>query len=312
MKEDNVIRSSMTVSGLLCVLLISATVQAGQLAIFPVVSIELSKDNINMLEDALATASADLFALRVLGAAEVRELLPPNQERQAAACDNVFCWSRFGTAVEATHVLAITATPADQAVLLSLKWIDVAQKRIDVRYQQPIKNDILTYLNDVKVVLAQIRDKVPGELKGSGKAPKETATIDPGPSKSAPSKPASTQSASASTTPAPTSTQPAAKSEPGYMAMSHETVDDATASAHALERTTGVKVTRVQPDGPAGAAGIKSGDILLKVNGMVIGSFDDLKRITGKMNAGRKAVFTVWRQRKEETITVTLGEKPKK
>lgn len=290
--------------GFLTTTLLTAAVAHAEpkLAVFPINATDLSKAKVEMLEDAVATASDDLFSMRILGPAEVRELLPAGQQRAAAQCDNLFCWAKIGSTVDASHVLALKASGVDKNILVSVKLIDVSAKRIQVRHQEPIQNDVLAYLNDVKVVLAKVRKKAPKDLQATGAAASAAAAAKPTPPKPAP-KPVPK--------PAP---KPAAKATPmpGYLGLGHRTLDDAGRAEKSLERNYGVVVTRLAAGAAASKAGLKPGDVILKMNGMVVATSNDLKRMLKKLHAGDKAVFTVWRSRKELTLTATLGERPKK
>lgn len=71
---------------------------------------------------------------------------------------------------------------------------------------------------------------------------------------------------------------------------------------------TRVRVNDVVPGGAADKAGIKAGDILLKVGDTEIRSSSDLSAAIGEYKVGDVAMIRVQREEKEEDISVTFGE----
>ncbi|MCI0365555.1 MAG: trypsin-like peptidase domain-containing protein [Phycisphaerales bacterium] len=57
----------------------------------------------------------------------------------------------------------------------------------------------------------------------------------------------------------------------------------------------GVRLTSVDPSGPAAAAGVRAGDIITRVNGMLISSGEQLRSVVSSMLPGEMAQLTVWR-----------------
>lgn len=82
------------------------------------------------------------------------------------------------------------------------------------------------------------------------------------------------------------------------------------ALASGLEDTTGAMVSRVMPDGPALAAGVMPGDIILSFDGKKIEKWSDLPRIVGQTKPGTDAKMDVWRKGKRLTLNITVGEMP--
>lgn len=70
----------------------------------------------------------------------------------------------------------------------------------------------------------------------------------------------------------------------------------------------GAFVNEVMKGGPADKAGIKSGDIITKVNGRAISSFGELRARIATLGAGTKVDITVFRDGKEIDIPVTLQQ----
>lgn len=72
----------------------------------------------------------------------------------------------------------------------------------------------------------------------------------------------------------------------------------------------GVLVTQVEPGGPAEQAGIKPGDVLLKVDDREISDGQALQRSVQSLQPGKKVMVTVQRDGKSKLIEVKLGERP--
>jgi serine protease Do len=72
----------------------------------------------------------------------------------------------------------------------------------------------------------------------------------------------------------------------------------------------GALVAGILPDGPAQAAQIHSGDIILSFNNQPIKDTHELPRIVADTEVGKQVPVTVWRGGKELTLDATLAEKP--
>ncbi len=76
------------------------------------------------------------------------------------------------------------------------------------------------------------------------------------------------------------------------------------------ESTGGVllaKSTSVAPGGPAAAAGLKAGDVILKIDGAVIRSESDLAVQMIRLSPGKQVQVEYFRGGKTQTATITLG-----
>jgi len=74
----------------------------------------------------------------------------------------------------------------------------------------------------------------------------------------------------------------------------------------------GATIAEVQPDGPAGKAGLGRGDILTSVDGRAIEDGRDLTRRIAGAKPGNEVKLGVVRSGKESVVAVTLGELPVK
>jgi putative serine protease PepD len=71
--------------------------------------------------------------------------------------------------------------------------------------------------------------------------------------------------------------------------------------------SSGVKLTRVEPAGPAAAAGLKTGDVVTKINGHVLEDGTDLIALVRKYDPGARVSVEYRRGSKTATASVTLA-----
>lgn len=76
------------------------------------------------------------------------------------------------------------------------------------------------------------------------------------------------------------------------------------------DRDGAVVVTGLDRAGPAGRAGLRSGDALIAVNGEPIGNARGLIRAVASVTPGERAEVTVRRQGRELDIPITVGRRP--
>jgi serine protease Do len=78
-----------------------------------------------------------------------------------------------------------------------------------------------------------------------------------------------------------------------------------------LKEEKGVEVNFVDPDGPAGKAGMKEHDVVLSLNGTSVESAAQLRRMIHETPAGRVVTLGVSRDGQPLTLKVQLGDKHK-
>jgi S1-C subfamily serine protease len=70
-----------------------------------------------------------------------------------------------------------------------------------------------------------------------------------------------------------------------------------------------VRVGEIEPGGPADRAGLRTGDIILAVDGVAVAGADDLIRLLGADQIGRRCALTLLRNGRVEGLDVTPGER---
>ncbi len=103
----------------------------------------------------------------------------------------------------------------------------------------------------------------------------------------------------------------------GLLGVSIGPVDGPTAKGLGLEVPKGALVHGVEPGSPAEKAGIKEGDVILKVDGEEVHSVNDLQSKIARHHPDEVVQVEVWRDKKSLTFSVKLGmapivEKPRK
>ena len=97
----------------------------------------------------------------------------------------------------------------------------------------------------------------------------------------------------------------------GYLGIQIKEVDTAEAAAKlGLDRPRGVLVTYLYDNGPATRAGIRTGDVLLSLNGRPVADSRELQRIVAGLPLGKPVDVTLLRAGKSATLRVTIEEQP--
>ncbi|WP_338722984.1 Do family serine endopeptidase [Devosia sp. XK-2] len=94
----------------------------------------------------------------------------------------------------------------------------------------------------------------------------------------------------------------------GYLGVSIQDVSKDIADSVGLSNARGAIVREPTEDGPAGAAGVKSGDIILKVDGEQIDDALDLSRTIASKAPDSTVDLTIWRDGAETSIQVQLQQ----
>ena len=91
------------------------------------------------------------------------------------------------------------------------------------------------------------------------------------------------------------------------LGVSIQEVNQAFADSFKLDKPEGALISSVEPGSPAEQAGLKSGDVIRKVDGQPVIASGDLPAVIGQATPGEKVTLEVWRQGRTESIQATLG-----
>ncbi len=98
----------------------------------------------------------------------------------------------------------------------------------------------------------------------------------------------------------------------GYLGVYIQDVTPELAKQFGLSQGGGVLVGEVSPDTPAAKAGLKKGDIILKLNGQTVDSRNSLQVQISQTPPDTPVKMEIWRDGKTQDFTVKLGELPEK
>lgn len=92
----------------------------------------------------------------------------------------------------------------------------------------------------------------------------------------------------------------------GYLGVNVAEVDEDLAQKMGLDGIQGIYIGRVIPDCAAELAGLKEGDIILKVNGVAINSYAEMMEEVGYYYPGNSVTVEYLRDRKTHTVQLIL------
>jgi len=96
--------------------------------------------------------------------------------------------------------------------------------------------------------------------------------------------------------------------ERGLLGVQIQPVTEELAQSMALGSEKGALVAQVQPDSPALAAGIKSGDVIKSVDGKNVETIRDLTRMISAVKPGTSVKLDLWRDGKDMSVTAKVGD----
>ncbi|MED5388247.1 MAG: DegQ family serine endoprotease [Pseudomonadota bacterium] len=94
----------------------------------------------------------------------------------------------------------------------------------------------------------------------------------------------------------------------GVLGVTIQDLSAELAEAFGVERKNGVVITQVMEDSAAAKAGIKSGDVVIAVDGRPVKRAADLRNIVGMSPVGEKVTLTVLRDGKQRKMTAVISE----
>jgi serine protease Do len=93
----------------------------------------------------------------------------------------------------------------------------------------------------------------------------------------------------------------------GYLGVQIQPVSQEIAEGLGLKTASGALVDEATPGTPAAKAGLKSGDVIIKLNGEEVKDASDLTRHVGALKPGDKVELTYLRDGAEKTAEITLA-----
>jgi len=96
----------------------------------------------------------------------------------------------------------------------------------------------------------------------------------------------------------------------GRLGVTIQGVSQELADSFGLKKAQGALVSAVEARSPADKAGVKTGDIILAVDGRDIENSIDLPRVIGESRPGTAVTLKIWRQGETKELRASLGEAP--
>ena len=93
----------------------------------------------------------------------------------------------------------------------------------------------------------------------------------------------------------------------GRLGVGIQPLNQSLAQSFGLPDTNGALIGTVEKDSPAEKAGIKSGDVIRKIDGVAMNDSTDVTSRIGNSAPGTKIALEVWREGKPVTINATVG-----
>jgi serine protease Do len=94
----------------------------------------------------------------------------------------------------------------------------------------------------------------------------------------------------------------------GRLGIGIQEVTQPLAGSFGMKTATGALVTQVEKGSPAEAAGLKAGDVVLKLDGKAIERSGELARRIAETKPGTRATLELWREGGAKEVAVTVGE----
>jgi serine protease Do len=96
----------------------------------------------------------------------------------------------------------------------------------------------------------------------------------------------------------------------GWLGVAIQDVDENLAKSFDLKEAKGILVSEVQPDSPAVTAGLKQGDVILRLDDIVLKDVSDLRNRVALITPGTKVILHIIREGREQEIELVIGEQP--
>lgn len=98
----------------------------------------------------------------------------------------------------------------------------------------------------------------------------------------------------------------------GYLGVMLQQVDEKLARALHLDETEGVIVADVTAGSPADRAGIRTGDVIVTLDGTAVGDIVELRNTVAEMSPGTSVRVGIVRDGKKMSLVTELGERPQR
>ena len=98
--------------------------------------------------------------------------------------------------------------------------------------------------------------------------------------------------------------------ERGWLGVIIQDINRDLAESFGLSKPAGALVAKVMADSPAGASGLREGDVILSFNGQNVELSSDLPPLVARIKPGESAKMEIMRNGRRQTLSVTIGRLP--
>jgi serine protease Do len=102
------------------------------------------------------------------------------------------------------------------------------------------------------------------------------------------------------------------KASHARLGVTVQEMNQTLADSFKLDKPEGALVANVESGSAADKAGLKTGDVIRKVNGQAIVASGDLPALIGQAAPGARITLEIWRQGKHDELSATLGDASEK
>jgi serine protease Do len=96
----------------------------------------------------------------------------------------------------------------------------------------------------------------------------------------------------------------------GWLGVVIQDVDENLAESFGLKEAEGALISEVSEGSPADKAGLRQGDIILRLNGKKVDNVGELRNRIALTAPGTKVTLEILREKRHKIINVTIGEQP--
>ncbi len=96
----------------------------------------------------------------------------------------------------------------------------------------------------------------------------------------------------------------------GWLGVVIQDVDKELAESFGLKQAGGILISEVQKDSPASKAGIKQGDVIIRLNEIVLKNVSDLRNRIALISPESEVTLHIIRRGEDKNIKVVIGEQP--
>ncbi len=96
----------------------------------------------------------------------------------------------------------------------------------------------------------------------------------------------------------------------GWLGVGIQPLTPELAKSFGVSAEEGILVNHVMPKSPAEAAGLKTGDLILSLDGKPLKDPRQLQRIIAEAEVGKSIELTILREKEKRTLTIQVGEMP--